>query len=456
MATNLSDLAEERRDDLVKEKDAARTDLNEAQAPVSDKRKKHDELIRELASIDHSIGDTRRKAAVAHMPSDVEGLAATLRELMIQRRLKRRELLDTGEKLHELEGVRDRAQVHRDCVLARLEVAQREFDIAKQRQGRLKAWEEALKKAPFPNMKTEANKALTGPVFKAARARVKGDIPEKLQKRATQRGTRELAKVAACRVAALGAEDLRESHLEKINGPAGKVGKLRTQLSRVEQALGDYVKHSKAKFDLAMGMLAGVASAMPELTDDERGRIADAGLVAAGEAAVTAEKVRDKWRADAESFKSEIETAVMELRAADPDAVVDADEGVAALRKKLADLDVPNADGESLPKAEEAYNAVKADLETWEASIPEHIWANLVAFNQAEELLTQLKLADRAMLEAAVPAAEKELVAAMTVEHKVARIDALLKTAVEKRSGRLDFFEKNERCRVLSAVRGDD
>lgn len=399
-----------------------------------------------LAVLGRAVEAKRRSLSEPGIsPAELAARVAQLRALLAQFRAKHREVLD-GEAALDL-GQRTLTARQADFERARA-AHQAATDEAAAATARAKRWADAtaaLGSEPLSTLKTRATNA-TKPadaIWSAAKTRVEAEIPKELRDRAVERQTAAvslvpLAKTARAEIAALLATG-RASELGAT--PAAAAG-----LTGAEGALFGHVQRGQARFERAQTALSGIPRSTV-LTAAERAAIDDADRVSKGKAAVLLEKARDDKAAELAAKRAERETAERQLLAADIDT--DLTVALAALDAQIATLN-----GE-LATAEGAYAAKKADLDDWEAAVPDSAWANLQAFETARRELGELAALVPANLLTAIDTATTALVTALGTDHKRARTLDYLRGEDADEAGRNEVVLGFAERRTAAAVRGE-
>ncbi|WP_156776920.1 coiled-coil domain-containing protein [Nitrococcus mobilis] len=473
MPEKLKKFYENQRDLLQAAKTETQGSLGQAQVKLREARNAQTQCTQELATLERGIAENRRAMAQALMPSDVEALAEQLRKLIIGHRNKQRALLDAEQRVDEAQRAQSRAAAELSRTTSRLSQAETELAEAGRRLERFENWKNALASPPLSDLKANAESVRDGD-FKEAKARVKEDIPAELYNRAVQRRDRQLERLTTLKELADDAEDKLAEKREKDQGTAQRVARRWTRYRMAEADLGDYVQRSKERYDLAVALL-GRINKSTDLTQAQRGRIK--ALMGAGKNAISAEIARDEalWAVETKEVElskktRELNRKTRELRmsGAGPDDL-DADEEVQALRadvQKLKDdlaalkTELTTKESE-YSKLNEAGESMRSALDAWEASVPDHIWANLDALNRAETLLEDLVDEEKAkaLLNAVnfidVDSPQTLLVNALEKHAKsVVALDDLQAAAEQARED-WKFAEQIRQRLLLSATRGD-
>jgi hypothetical protein len=430
---------------------AAAADLAAAGTALSGLRAAHAAAGAAVAAKAAEITAQRRSLAEPGLsPAEADARVAALRALLLQFRSLRRAALDAEEAKALGEGALEAARAEHQRLRAERTAAAAELAGAKARAERLARWHTALAAEPLvsvPARATEAKKPNVEPC-KPARLRVEGDIPAALRTRARERYDEELARAELARDAAAEADALVAEELEPVAGEAAAAA---AALAAAEAALGDYVAYADARLAAAVAVFGAIA-ASPPLTAADKAAIAEPTRVAKGEAAAPKEKIRDDKRKDLAAKRAELEDKKLELLAANIDEDLPNHPDVKALEAAIATLE--NVD---LPKAETNFTpAMRADLDDWEASVPDGAWSNFLSFEQAKRRLAELApAANPGNLEAAVTPAETALVAALEADLKRRRTLDFLRGAAARNRRRNDVTLAVQDRRALGAVRGD-
>jgi hypothetical protein len=146
----------------------------------------------------------------------------------------------------------------------------------------------------------------------------------------------------------------------------------------------------------------------------------------------------------------ELELAIAKARIQDLEADPEDDATVQSVRAELSALET------TLASAESSYTAAHQDnLDLWEASIPDHIWANLAAYEEAQTLLSGIKDADPAVLATAMDTAETDLADGLEQEDLCTRTNNFLEETMAQWDERSEYAANKRKQRLLGAIRGD-
>lgn len=283
----------------------------------------------------------------------------------------------------------------------------------------------------------------------AAKARIESDIPEKLLAHARHR--RAVIKTALNDLENLkkGIENELMTHRQGTEGAAGKSVKLRVEFDRSEAALKSCILHSEPRYQQALTLLETIKKSKV-LSDAEKARITDAVMISAGEAAAEKEKKRDVARAAVVAKSVEIELAVATAYIKDITADPENDAQVQALQTALQGLQA------ALITAETNFTAdMRKDLNQWRASVPDHIWSNMLGYDNSVELLTDIKDADPQALSIAMDNAQDALVTALVHEDKAARATHQAASLIQDLADRLKFVQEKQPQKIFSVLYTD-
>ena len=464
--TTLLEFYNDKKDAYAKLRDAARSDFAEASKNLADAQKSYDEALAEYADLDKQAREKRKSLAKALMPADIETLAEELRELLDRSRNANADLLEAKELVAVSESEKARAAARMTQVEKDLEDSAEELAEAFERQVQHDSWNDTVDDGVLSDLRDQAAELAdiieTGGVIDPedpladekeivaeAKARIAGDVPEKLLERALERSARikALDKGAASLLSDL--EDEAGKLWESADGLSGKVEKLWVEFLKAEEAYRDFVLLGQSRYEQALSLLKSVAKS-PKLTDAEKNRINDGDLSSDGEAALPLEKACDDARAALDAKTFELELAIAKAKIEDIEADPEDNDDVKDIRAELAPLQT------ALSTAETNYTeAMQDDLDLWEASVPDHIWANVYSYDQALDLLAVLEDGDPAALKTAMDTAEASLVDALEQLDANIRAADCLEDIVDEWHDRNEYSRNNSRPRLISAIRGD-
>lgn len=442
MAAPLLDLVTQQRDSALAAETAARQSLSDARAALAQARLDRDAVVAQLAALEKELTAIRAALAEVETPADGEPLLAQLGEKTIAHRAKQAELLDKDEALAAAASAEARAAAGLRGASDRLKKTEANRQAVEDEDRQRTAWRNALGEEPLSTLRSNASDALNSAPenepFTAAKARIESDIPAALIVRARERRSAAVGQFGLADAALAAAQEI-------------SAAKLSYRFRRSEAKLRDYVTQGRAQFDRAVSLLAKVANpATSPLTSEQQAHINDTTLVTDGTTAAAAEKTRDEARAELEAKQAALDQAILAAKTAD----IDADPG--------ADTDVQTATGErdtaqgALDAAETAYTAeMKADLDAWEAAVPDETWRLLDEFEESAAILNELASTDPASLTAGLEAAETAYADALEAEDKKIRTQRFLDEEIAARDAAAAFEWDAAGRRRFQTARGD-
>jgi hypothetical protein len=250
-------------------------------------------------------------------------------------------------------------------------------------------------------------------------------------------------------------EDALATDLAKDNGLGGIAAQKQVAFARAEDALRQYLATAKSRFDKAIATMKALeaielapAGTVPDvLTDAEKAQLA-AKKTAGAAAEPTAETIDDDLEAVYAADK-DLDTQILAQIATNVDQL-DTDAAVRAKRDAIV------AKLGALQAAKDAFKAAnKADLDQWEAVIPDAAWQVLLDFEDGTAALTELAATDSAGLAAQMDAAENDYATARAAAELAQRRVDHLGDAIALRQKRLDAAVAAMSARLPSAIRGD-
>jgi hypothetical protein len=359
-----------------------------------------------------------------------------------------------------------------------------------------------------------------GANYRAAKARLTtdtaskvADIPAKLFTRAKERRLRARNLITQADADSKAASDALLKEQNDSNGLAGAAQKTWELFQQAETAVEDFVTNAKIRFDQAQANLARVAdldnapltaeqtasinAADPLKTlregavDTEKARDDKLNAVVLAQAALDAEilkaladgkipddvtavqnkrsaltaaqddfkAVDDIWRTEEKDRNDKTETvktrelelaqAIEVAVAAGNDPETDADVATATTNLKNAQI--------ALKAAEDTYDASDHGLlHAWEAAVPDSMWRLVADFEDAEEILTDLKTADPTTLQNQLETAEANYVAAKLAADASAGKLAKLMAEQARREALGEAERQSSPNRRFVALRGDN
>jgi hypothetical protein len=405
-------------------------------------------LAAALADFNEQIAEVRADLAAVATPADAEPLLSSLAALLADLHNAQGQMVSAQQALAVARARTARASAELARAQQRLEAAtaaQARYEALDEEHG---VWVTALGQPPLDTLKADATNALTVAPFTDAVGRVDANVPAELLARARERAAAQQLRVTGARTSAAQAEDRMKQEQADSEGASGDVEKKALALERAVAALRDYVTSARDRFDRAQTLSLGVMSS-PELTAEQVARVNDATLKTPGIAAATAEKERDVAAATKAEKQALYDDAVLVRLIADPDAdpVLHAD--------VIAAQGVLTGAIDALALKEAAYVPLRSDLDHWEAALPDTMWRQVAAVEEARALLTRLSTLDPSSLPTAVTAAETALATSLGKAAVRGRAATILIDTVTERSAGLEAVLSAQQDAAFSATRGD-
>jgi hypothetical protein len=446
--------------------DDARSKFKKAVGKMADAQASYDTQLSDLADMEREAKEKRRSLAAALMSSDIEALAADLRVLLDKARNGRAGLLATEQRVATLKSDKQLAENQLKREEQNLKKANTELLASKERQKQHKSWKDTVTDGVPTALATKADALLqiieTGgaidpddllakekEIVTKAKQRVTADIPVSLITRALARG-KHLKDTDAGEANLLdGLKKEAGLYRESREGVSGKTAKFWIEFLQAEDAYRELLLQGQSCYDKALALFSSITKSTA-LTDAEKARITKTDLVNDGEAAAALEKDYDQARAAVDAKEFELEFAIVKARIKNLTENPELDDDVFNIRAELDDLN------STLTLTKNAYTAIHQDnLDLWEASIPDHIWANLVCYDQATTLLAAIKDSDPAALAMAMDNAEAALVTALEEQDLSIRTNNFLEDTLVKLEGQTKYSINMRQQRLLSVIRGD-
>lgn len=422
------------------------------QAAVQAARADVEQLTGELVEL-HADADGLRAELAAGPPAvEAEQLALQLERRLQEAHAKQLEVLDAQDALSDREAQAAAHARHADRAAAGARAVGARAGEAAERAREVAAWKAAIAAAPVKDVKANAD-AAKGAQKTAARARLRGaDLPNELFDRAEQRWTLARARAEAVVASA----DAATGELAKQTS-AGE--QKRRDLERARADLREFATASQQQLDTAIALLEAVTDS-PPLSADVRKRLdgtrkrpdntpdPDAkDLFDKGKAAAVTEKARDDKLDDVDTARAAVDPARLTAIVANPDRDIENVAAVTSARQAVT---------AAQPTAEQnQYEAVVADIDAWEAAVPEATWTLFEGYEEASATLDRLAGATPADLGPTVDAAEDAYVTELKKEGKAERVRWALEAFADIRAARAAAARRSREGRLLAALRGD-
>lgn len=396
------------------------------------------------------------------MPSEIEMLAETLRELLRQQRITQGEVLAADEAKNILQGQKQQSEEQLNELKGLVQEAEAVLQQEMARESQLAQWNALLADDVFTDLQSQAMTVLDAaddadepdedsPDARAiwlAGQRIVGDIPEPLLTRARERAAVIDERLEASADLLQWMEDKAATQGAVDAGLSGVSAQRWLEFERTEDVYRVTVTQGASRYAHAMSLLAAINSS-EVLSSAEIARIADKALAEEAEAVVN-EQARDLAQAALYLAQQQVEMALTEAQLAGIDSDPEGEAVVIAARAALASKELQLADAEADYDA-----AMREAMDEWEGAVPNRIWHNLINYDRAVALLTALGEADIADLASAMESSQSSLVTALQAEEQALRREIALEEAVVRAAGQLDTLSNAHSAQLFSRTRGD-
>ena len=429
---------------------------------LASKQEDYNGKLEGLSELSQEITAIRDALAKALMPVDIENLAEQLREKLAEQRKKNAEFL--AARL-ALEDERGRLEWNQEK-LSKLEQEKKQIEQqlvdANKREARHIKWEEILSSDEFSDQVVLAQTLLDEKdtatpsedpnveTIRAALSRVENDTPEELRARATERQVN-------INITMNGAGDAVNNNLlsyvlfrENNIGLSGVSENYWRKFLLAEKSMQDFSQTCMSFYDQAVSLLVSIVNSA-ELTEAEHDRINDSSIkdpVLDADALVK-EKARDDAAVVVDSTYTAYRLAIMNAIAADP--LTDPEPAASGAKNDYDDAVAALATAEG-----QLTQQMKDNIDIWEASVPNHIWQNLINYNRAIELLGTLTTTSPMALTATMDQAESELASTLNNEDNIIKKQYELEEMLKMSEMKHKSYQGSRQAMILSAVRGDN
>ena len=431
---------------------SAQTDLTNAQQRLAKAKDKLEADIKELAKIGTTIAAKRVDLAAAD-PPDAEAILTEIVALIIKQRAQHGIVMDGQDELEAAKAevaVADatvsRAKASSGSTKARVDAA----EASDSERTKLKA---AIGKAPLKTLKSTAATLLTSATSTNAKKRIGKNFPAELQTIADMRRVTRVGRLASLEADLENAADTLGTGQAADSGLAGKVLQKRLAFQRAQAALTTYVTTAANRFDQAKAVLtkleaielAPAGTVSDVLTASEIAQLQ--ALKAKGAAAEPAAEGLDKNLNDLFAAESALAAQMLTSIEADVDKL-DSDTDISKKQKAVEDARKTFADNLK------AF-AKKADLDLWQAAVPDAGWSALLRYLDAVATLNELKAIDPAGLANALDTAEDDYTKTLALAEISARRAGYFGDEIELRQSLLTAARATIAARLPGAIRGD-
>jgi hypothetical protein len=434
---------------------AAQTALEAAMVALDGARASSADAVKALAITKNSIDALKRKMAGDASPADADADAKTLRSLIAHERSQAGTVVHLSDAEFEAQVALDAAKAQLATSKEKLAAATTALAEATAKSAKFAAWTIALGAAPLSTLQTDAHNAViataAGTLRGDALARITNDFPDPLKTTADARRTLQNQRLAHLADAVTDTELLLVTALKTHAHTPDAVDAARIDYTNAWNALASYVRTAKEDFDRALALYASVSSA-PPLTPDELADIKTGPSRTAGEAALKpAEDDRDKALSAVYEDRYKLEKVIVTTLMPDPTAplpTLTEQQTLDTAKSNLADKEKTFSGGTTHPTPKES-------LDAWEAALPDPAYRLLLAFQEADEILTRLSGVKPSDLQKAVTDDDAALAAALADATKASRTTEYLRSIRTQQSQRLDHAREVRQDRLFSYVRGD-
>jgi hypothetical protein len=454
MAINtLLDYAQGEEQAFTDENARAQQDLTQARADLAAAQKDLADHTVERSTKQDEAAQIRRKIAETTVAADGKKLFEDLERTVARIRAENADVLDAAQRIAYAEARIESAQDELDRTAAKKADAKAEHEAEKERDKERTRLRNLVSGATLSGLPADADVGTAGPAKTAATDAEKrlngdkgGDIPKKLFSHAEGRWKARSKRLETVDKAANDAEDTQAGEQAK-GGLEGKASEAWLAFGRSERAVADFALTGKERYNRALAQLAAVKASMP-LSADEAARLDE--LKTKGEAAIAKEVARDQELEKLEKALDKVEETRLAALKKDPTKDPEDDAAVQTARG-----DEQAARNALAPKQAD-YDAVKADLDVWEAAVPETTWGLFEDYEEALATLKELAGVKPGDLKSDATANEKGFAQALAARRSNERTLLALGAETKRRRERSAKARASERGLLIAALRGDD
>jgi hypothetical protein len=433
---------------------AAQSDLTSAQSLQKDSASKLTADLKALDAGAAKIAAQRAQLAVTTVPAEAGALIKLITNGVIaQRTLQgtvfddQAKLADAGAQVDAANGLLARAKSRVAAVQAAITAA----GIDSKQREMLKTVAAA---APLLTIATDASTLLASTTATKAQARLDKNFPAAMQTIAKKRYFARRGRLDSLRATLAAAQDQLGDDLAK-DGLGGAVDQARMKLQRAQAALADEVATAAARFTKAQTLLQKLEAIDPPPTGSVPDVLTDAEktlrgtLDATGVAAEPTAEALDTDLLAVFTAQDAVDTAIIKQITTNVDLLATSTD-VATARAAVG-----TAQATFDSKLATFVAANKADLDQWQAVIPDPAWNLLLDYETGAAELAALKALNLTTLTGAMDTAEDDLVKALGAAELAQRRADALADAVALRQARLAAAQAAIGSRLASAIRGD-
>lgn len=395
------------------------------------------------------------------MPADIELLAQQLRELLIERRHNGATILDAQKSLSEMTAQQTIVNQQLDNTTKAITATEADLAAAELAGIQHQLWVAPETNDLIAELKIEAQALLdidsgigtvdpenNTALMSDALNRVNSDIPELLRTRARARRSLVSAAVEQHQVLLAALQQHQNNHGETTTGDAGLLLSRQTQYQFAESALKGHALSLGDELNRALSLIAAINNSA-ELSAAENDRIGATTLDETSDAITTEVALIDAQAAVA-AKQLDLHLAITQSLVNDITADPFNDVTVQSEQNLLMTLET------DLTAAELAHSdLLAAELDLWEASVPEPIWSNLHHYDLALAALERIVASDGVALSNAFDSAENNLVQALVEIGQRQNLTDKLAGDHQLAAAKLSYQQGSLSERQLSATKGD-
>lgn len=462
MTAALTTHATQRRDRYQTLKQDTQSDFNTAKATQASAKSDYDSAVAAAAEVDKNIASLRKQLSTSsNMPADIADLGEDLRDRLIERAHLTAAIARTRQAHFNAKTQAELLQARLTTLSSQLKDAEADLAKAELREAQHTAWTDAGLEDRIDTLRTIAGQLLDGSftpdsdadsnpldTLNDARNRVEGEIPQVLRNRARARAGQADARIQAYRDLRDAIADHYRSHRATAEGDSGRVAQREAEFESAENGLKRYALNIIQNYTHALELLQSAVDSAP-LSHAASEAIVAAALAADSDEVATETTLHDARRA-VEDKELEVELATVAALVNDFNANSDDDPDVQARRSELTALQSDLADAKAAHT--EAF-ATAMDL--WEAAVPDAIWNNLHRYDQAVDMLTELRDSDPSPLVTALTDTENALITTLAQDDNNRRLRDYLSDSLSLAREESDFLARFSGALSISALRGD-
>jgi hypothetical protein len=438
------------------EQTAAQGDLAAAQAL---QKTASTQLATDLRALDQATGGIaamRAQLAVTTVPAEAQALITQITAKIIEQRGLQSAVLDDQEALAAATVSANAAKTTLSRATARAASVQATITQVTADDARRTALTLAVAAPPLATLKTDAGTFHTSQTVTDATTQRDSNFPLAIRNIAGLRHDTRTKRVASLQAALDTAQAALGTELATDAGLQGTVTQKQIAFQRAQGALSLYVATAANRFAKAqavMNMLAAIHanSAVPDvLTAAEKAQVQAPALAGPGAAAEPAAANIDADLNAVYTAQDTLDALILSTIQTDVDHLASD-----TANQRTAIATATTAYKNAIASFAAAASPNKADLDQWEAVIPDSAWKVLLDFEEADAALTELSTVDPAALALAMGSAENDYTTALTAAEVARRKADAIGDAIGLCQERLAAAQAALANRLPSAIRGD-